>query len=122
MDRRAFLTAGRTINTPIPAAPAFRTESGLNEYQGAWTRNEAQHLLKRLMFGSTRQDIDYFSSRTMQQAVDELLNPTAALPTPPLNDYTADMADPDVAAGATWINNPTIDNELNEFRQESFKK
>ncbi|MCG2616437.1 DUF1800 domain-containing protein [Terrimonas sp. NA20] len=122
MDRRAFLTAGRTKNAPIPAAPEFRTESGLNEYQGAWTRNEAQHLLKRLMFGSAKQDIDYFSSRTMQQAVDELLNPASQFPAPPVNDYTEDMADPVVAPGATWINDPTDNNELNEFRQESFKK
>lgn len=122
MDRRTFLTARRAKKPALPAADEFRTESGLNPYQGTWTRNEAQHLLKRLMFGSTKQDIDHFAALSMWQAVDELLNPSAALPAPPLNDYTEDMADPVVAAGATWVNNPSDDNELNEFRQLSFKK
>jgi len=122
MDRRAFLTARSAKKAALPSAGEFRTESGLNTYQGPWTRNEAQHLLKRLMFGSTRADIDHFAGLSMEQAVDELLNPAAGLPDPPVNDYAEDMPDPDVAPGAIWINNPSNNNELNEVRQLSFKK
>src|SRR5882724_4931004 len=101
MDRREFLTARRkTIGRHQKTiAKPFRTESGLMPYGGPWTLNEVTHLLKRTMFGATKADIDYFLSRTMSQAVDELLNPTAPLPSPPVNDYSGDTADATVAAG-----------------------
>ncbi len=123
MDRRDFLTAKRK-KTPVVNSPqqTFRTQSGLNTYTGPWTRNEVQHLLKRTMFGSTKADIDYFAGRTMDQAVNELLNPVAPLPAPPLNDYNADTPDPVVAAGTTWINNPITDPDLNNARRASFKR
>jgi uncharacterized protein (DUF1800 family) len=120
MDRRDFLTARRK-KTPAPAR-TFRTESGLNPYAGAWTKNEVQHLLKRTLFGSTKADMNYFLGLSMSQAVDVLLNPTAALPAPPVNDYSPGTADASVAAGATWINNPTTDGTLNNARRASFKK
>jgi uncharacterized protein (DUF1800 family) len=121
MDRREFLTAKRKTLTRQPkiTAKPFRTESGIMQYSGAWTVNEVTHLLKRTMFGATKADVDYFKSRTMSQAVDELLNPTAALPAPPVNDYGADAA---VPPGQTWINNPTINKDLNDSRRQSFKK
>jgi uncharacterized protein (DUF1800 family) len=121
MDRREFLTAKRKTLTRQPkiTAKPFRTESGIMPYSGAWTVNEVTHLLKRTMFGATKADVDYFKSRTMSQAVDELLNPTAALPAPPVNDYGADAA---VPPGQTWINNPTINKDLNDSRRQSFKK
>ncbi len=123
MDRRDFLAASRR-KEPRPAPPAapYRTLSGLNPYSGPWTRNEVQHLLKRTMFGSRKADIDYFIGRTMDQAVDELLNPTAPLPSPPVNDYSPNTADPNVPAGTTWVNNPTSDGTLNSVRRNSFKK
>jgi uncharacterized protein (DUF1800 family) len=123
MDRRDFLTAKRK-KTPVPiAAPQnFRTQSGLNPYAGPWTGNEVQHLLKRTMFGSTKADITYFLGRTIDQAINELLTPTAPLPAPPVNDYSPGTVDAAVAAGTTWINNPTIDGPLNNARQNSFKK
>lgn len=125
MDRRDFLTAKKTETSPqqkATASQAIRTNSGINEYTGPWTKNEVQHLLKRTMFGSTKADIDYFLTKTMVQAVDELLNPVAALPSPPVNDYSPGTTDPNVVAGATWINNPTTDGTLNSVRRASFKK
>ncbi len=120
MDRRDFLT-GRRKKPSAPVA-AFRTLSGLNPYAGPWTKNEVQHLLKRTMFGSTKADIDYFSSRTIDQAIDELLSPVASLPSPPLNDYSSATPDAAVAAGATWVNSPTLDIDINTARRASFKK
>jgi len=123
MDRRDFLTARRKPKAVILPEQNFRTQSGLNPYQGPWTRNEVQHLLKRTMFGSTKADIDYFLTKTVSQAVDELLNPTAPLPSGPVNDYNSSTVnDPGVPAGQTWINNPTNDGTLNSLRRGSLKK
>jgi uncharacterized protein (DUF1800 family) len=74
------------------------------------------------MFGAKKADIDYFKAKTMSQAVDELLNPTAPLPSPPVNDYSPGTPDPIIAAGQTWITNPTNDGTLNSVRRASFKK
>mgnify|MGYP001384995766 CR=1 FL=1 len=123
MDRRDFLTARRKKTSPVVTPrPGFRTQSGLNPYTGPWTRNEVQHLLKRTLFGSTRADINYFLGMTMSQAVDVLLNPTAPLPPPPVNDYSPNVPDGTVPAGTTWVNNPTTDGTLNNNRRNSFKK
>ena len=123
MDRREFLAVRKRKASLRPKLPqSFRTDSGLNPYAGAWTTNEVAHLLKRTMFGSKKADIDYFKTRTMSQAVDELLNPTAPIPSPPVNDYSPNTPDPNVAAGQTWINDPTNDGTLNSVRRASFKK
>ncbi|MER3470776.1 MAG: DUF1800 domain-containing protein [Chitinophagaceae bacterium] len=119
MDRRDFLAA-RKPAAPRPAP--VRTQSGINPYSGSWTKSEVQHLLKRTMFGSTKADIDYFSAMSLPQAVNVLLNPTAPLPLPPLNDYSPATPDPNVPAGQTWINDPTNDGTLNSVRRASFKK
>src|SRR5215203_2275775 len=123
MDRRNFLIASRKqIHRSVTAAPP-RTLSGLNPYSGSWTTNEVQHLLKRTMFGSTKADINYFKGLSMTQAVDELLNPTASLPAPPVNDYNnATTTDPAVALGQTWVNAPTNDGNINSLRRQTFKK
>src|SRR4051812_19288352 len=121
MDRRDFLTARRKKPSVIPPAPSFRTQSGLNVYNGPWTRNEVQHLLKRTMFGSTKADIDYFTGLSLNQAVDQLLTPAAPLTDFPLNDYSGDFADINVAPGTTWINDLTANEDLNEARRSSFK-
>ena len=82
MDRRDFLTAQRKKRKVEMPAVGARTQSGLNVYSGPWTRNEVQHLLKRTMFGTTQADLNHFSEISMNQAVDELLTPVAALPDP----------------------------------------
>jgi uncharacterized protein (DUF1800 family) len=121
MDRRKFLLTRKASSTII-RSPSFRPSSGLNPYTGAWTVNEVQHILKRTMFGSTKTDIDYFKSKTLIQTVDELLNPAASLPLPPVNDYNTAAPDPAVPAGQSWINNPTNDGTINSQRRASFKK
>ena len=76
MDRRDFLTARRS-KKPVVAAQSRNISSGLNPYSGPWTENEIIHLLKRTMFGARKADVDYFRTRSVSQAVDELLNPVA---------------------------------------------
>ncbi|HEV8286312.1 MAG TPA: DUF1800 domain-containing protein [Chitinophagaceae bacterium] len=122
MDRRDFLVAGRKKASTANISRSFRTNSGLNPYSGPWTTNEVVHLLKRTMFGAKKSDIDYFKAKTVSEAVDELLNPSAPMPSPPVNDYSPATPDPTVAAGQTWVNNPTNDGTLNSARRASFKK
>ena len=98
---------------------------GLQEYSGVWDTPQVVHLLKRTLFGAKLQDIQYFRSRTMQQAVDELLQGTPAPSTVPLNNYNVNgYTDPTgVTAWQTWINTgiALADKELNEKRIDSFK-
>jgi len=130
MDRRNFLSAYKKLALKkdrfLPAEPTQRTTTGLNPYKGAWTENEIIHLLKRTMFGSKKADIDYFKSKTMVQAIDELLNPTAALPSPPIKEYdtTGALTQPDtaIATGTTWVNDPNNDGTIQSRRRASFKK
>ena len=115
MDRREFVTAKRTA--PIQRSQKkepVRTFSGLTPYSGPWTKNEVVHLLKRTMFGSTIDDVNYFLSKTMNDAVDELLTLPSTAPAPPVKNYSntnIPTTDPDynIAYGQTWVNTNTTD-------------
>jgi hypothetical protein len=88
MDRRNVLTRRRVAkNDRVKLTSPSRTLSGLNPYAGPWTTNEIIHLLKRTCFGAKKNDVDYFATRTMNQAVDELLNPASPNPAPPVKEY-----------------------------------
>jgi uncharacterized protein (DUF1800 family) len=133
MDRREFLTAAvaKNSNPTTFASPGIgqgnRTNSGLTPYTGVWTDNEVIHLLKRTMFGAAVADINYFKTKTMVQAVDELLNPTAPMPSPPVKEYDGvtgalTMPDNSVATGATWVNDYNTDGTIQSRRRASLKK
>ncbi|TAG99452.1 MAG: hypothetical protein EAZ17_08240, partial [Sphingobacteriales bacterium] len=59
------------------------------------------------MFGARKQDITYFTGKTIDQTVDELLNYNAALPWAPIKNYTstAPAGDPDnnLKMGDVWV-------------------
>jgi hypothetical protein len=115
----------RKLFEVLPQSPA-RTQSGINPYAGPWGINEVVHLLKRTMFGAKKTDVDYFLTRNMNQAVDELLNPLAPDPTPPVKEYVtaATAANPDnnIAQGTTWINDINNDGVVQSQRISSYKK
>lgn len=130
MDRREFFAKTKTRSR------AFRRNvaTGLNPYAGAWTVNEAAHLLKRTMFGARKADIDHFLTMSPDAAVDELLNNIPVLGTP-LRDYgliedeNGVMHDDlGVVQGQTWVNdlNTVSDQEvrgsINSLRMESLYK
>ena len=98
---------------------------GLEEYTGEWTTTEVAHLLKRTLFGVRVDDLNYFLSLSMSQAVDQLLTPTAAPSTVPLNSYSSGgYTDPTgVAPWATWINTGIDfpDKVVNANRLDSLK-
>ncbi len=127
MDRRDFLTARKPkkaveVQTVIPA----RTLSGINPYTGAWGKNEIIHLLKRTMFGAKKADVDYFATLTMNQAVDELLTPTASNPLPPIKEYVTSTQpgtpDAGIVQGTTWVNDINNDGTVQAQRRASYKK
>jgi uncharacterized protein (DUF1800 family) len=128
MDRRDFLTATKSKPKKIvaPFVSPARTLSGINPYNGAWTTNEVIHLLKRTMFGAKKADVDYFLSRTVGQAVDELMNPTAPNPTPPIKEYVTSTQpgtpDSNIAQGTTWVNDINNDGTVQSQRRASYKK
>lgn len=123
MDRREFLKSG----TGKLAAPQKATQSrrmlstGLTEYKGSFGRAELQHLLRRTLFGVKKSELDALSSLTLSQVVDLLITPLATAPAPPVNNYNATYADPNVALGSTWVNAPYTDGTLNFHRTLSFK-
>jgi uncharacterized protein (DUF1800 family) len=128
MDRRDFLTATKSKPKKIvaPLVSPARTLSGINPYNGAWTTNEVIHLLKRTMFGAKKADVDYFLSKTVGQAVDELMNPTAPNPMSPIKEYTTSTQpgtpDGNIAQGTTWINDINNDGTVQSQRRASYKK
>ena len=130
MDRRDFLTARKApkknIETAQVVSPA-RTTSGINPYTGPWGKNEAIHLLKRAMFGAKKTDVDYFANRTISQTVDELLNPVAPNPQPPVKEYATAtnlgvVPDTNILQGTTWVNDINSDGTVQSQRRASYKK
>jgi uncharacterized protein (DUF1800 family) len=127
MDRRDFLTARKSkkIVDTQTVSPA-RTLSGINPYTGSWGKDEIIHLLKRTMFGAKKADVDYFTIRTVSQTVDELLNPTAANPAPPVKEYTTSTQpgtpDASIMQGTTWVNDINNDGTVQAQRRTSYKK
>jgi len=98
---------------------------GLSPYTGNFTSIELTHLLKRTLFGVSKADLNYFNGKTLNQVVDELLNPTAPLPNPPIKEYAvgnAAVPDNNIAAGTTWVNDTNTDGTIASFRRASFKK
>jgi uncharacterized protein (DUF1800 family) len=127
MDRRDFLTARKAkkaveVQTVIPA----RTLSGVNPYTGVWGKNEIIHLLKLTMFGAKKTDVDYFATLSMNQAVDELLNPTSTNPVPPVKEYITSIQpgtpDTNITQGTTWVNDINSDGTVQSQRRASYKK
>lgn len=126
MDRRDFLTARRQQKQP-ELVQLFRTNSGITTYTGQWTEQEIVHLLKRTMFGAKKSDVNYFKTRSMSQAVDELLTPTTPQPAPPVKEYVTSTtpgvnADGNIIQGTTWINDINSDGTVQSQRRGSYKK
>ena len=67
--------------------------ASLNPISGVLGRERAAHLLRRSTFGPTLEEIELFSSLTVDQALDLLLDDSAEDPLPPQ----------DPATGSTWV-------------------
>ncbi len=111
MNRRNFLRKSSGKSSPQKVeTPATTLSSTLAPYTG-WGSNpkDAQHLLRRTLFGAPKAAVDYFKTMTLDQAVDQLLSFTADYPpTPPSDYYTEafhDQLEADLANGIipTWL-------------------
>lgn len=127
MDRRDFLTAKRNVRSQSDSSVKLTSPaSGITPYTGTWGTAEVVHLLKRTMFGAKKTDIDYFKTMSLSDAVDELVNPTAPMPSPPVKEYatstTATLQDNGIPTGSTWVDDPNTDGTVNGQRRSSFKK
>ncbi len=97
-----------------------RTNSGLEPHTGVWGFDQVAHLLKRTMFGATKNDITAMMSQTLDDVVTMLL---AAQPTPPppINVSTSDTG---VPLGQTWVTAPRLNSDgtnPNNQRNQSLK-
>lgn len=57
--------------------PADILSASLAPYTGAWTRAESAHLARRTLFGATRAEITMLAGKSMSEAVDTILTPSA---------------------------------------------
>ncbi len=134
MDRRSFLKAPVSVisepdgdppvrnkyaNKKIPKRYKSVSSAGLDPYTGPWEIDEAKHLLNRTMFGCTKAQLDAALLQGMNATVAQLLTPAAA-PNPPLNGYYNEAADPNCAAGDTWIDK-TYNSAIDFMRAQSLK-
>lgn len=73
----------------------------LEAYSGVWDEHTASHLLRRTMFGTTFQQIQYASQKGMETVIDELLIlPVSTLPLVVSDKETV------VSQGQSWVDSP----------------
>lgn len=119
MERREFLSSMLLDKNPPKALPAEKFQNqempydlvlgqgGINQYAGAWNENLLKHLLRRTLFGFSKDDVAFFKNMTMSDTVDYLLTLPLTQPDPPVNGYNKPgQIDPDIASGDTWVNGP----------------
>lgn len=130
MQRREFLT--KTVTDKIPVKdPVLELQNqklpdhldlgtaSIAPFTGTWGRAQAIHLLRRTLFGFTKADVDFFAAMNMSDAVDYIMNVPVNPPLPPVNGYnTAQLSDPNISAGSTWVNGPD-DNQFTSQRRNS---
>jgi uncharacterized protein (DUF1800 family) len=93
----------------------------MTPYSGTFGKPELLHLLRRTLFGVRKSDLAYFANRSLSSVVTELLTVPSTPPSPPVNNYnSATYTDPNIAAGATWVNGPS-DSNVNFGRQQSLR-
>ena len=100
--------------------------TGLTPYTGSFTQVELQHLLKRTLFGASKEDLNYFGGKALADVLSELLNPVSTAPLPPLKEYatstTATLPDTSILQGTTWVGDLNNDGTVQSQRRGSFKK
>lgn len=97
-------------------------DSGIATYSGEWGQQQIAHLLKRTLIGVTKSELNHFAARSMEEAVDEILQ-SSPMGNLPINDYAgpdSDVTDPDVALGDSWVEAP-YNNDLEGYRIISLK-
>ena len=133
MERRAFFKSATKDIEPPKVDPAIALQNqklpdhldlgnaSIIQYSGTWGVAQARHLLRRTLFGFTKADVDFFAAKTMNDAVDYIMNVPSTSANPPLNGYnTTSLIDPNIAAGQTWVNGPDDNNFVNKRRNSLY--
>jgi uncharacterized protein (DUF1800 family) len=97
----------------------------LSSYKGPWNEDAVKHLLRRTMFGAKKSEIKSFVDFGMTKSIQKLLDATEAFPNPPVKEYNptnATVADTNILAGQTWVNDPATDGTVMSLRRASLKK
>ncbi|QQS06632.1 MAG: DUF1800 domain-containing protein [Fibrobacterota bacterium] len=125
MDRRQFMATLFGAGTPAGTRPAPKLArdaafvasanailprrqavgAGLEPFQGAWTKAEASHLLRRTLFGHGKAELDRAVALGMAGTVDALLDVPSAQPDPPVVTSATETTLP---VGSTWVDQPYI--------------
>lgn len=93
---------------------------GSGTYNGVWGDSQRRHLLNRVMFGFSREDLKSFSGYSLDKMVSALIEKSQA-PAPPVNHYQNITADPQlVKLGDTWVN-MDYHGTVNYRRQQSLR-
>lgn len=103
----------------------FQLPPSLNRYSGAWDQHAVRHLLKRTLFGATRDDVAHFLTLGLDKAINQLVDGSDPMPDPPLKDYNPTNAlvpDTAIDAGQTWVNDLNNDGTVASMRRSAFKK
>ncbi len=127
MDRRTMLAKAsgsaaaadsafaKYANAALPKRAAVA--AGLEPYAGAWDKRHASHVLRRVLFGYSKADLDLALTLSPGACVDALLDaPAESLPPP----ISTDANDTGVAVGQTWTT-AAYDGNFNGTRQRSLQ-
>jgi uncharacterized protein (DUF1800 family) len=109
--RSSKIVANEFANTSIPQVA--QSSAGIEPYTGLWDTPQMFHLLRRTMFGVTKQDWNLIKIKTLSDAVDLLLNVSVTPPSPPLNISTQEASIP---IGQTWVNSLFAQVDPNDTR------
>ena len=93
--------------------------AGLTPYTGAWTRQQAAHLLRRTLLGPKKEEITSAASAGLSGTLNQLFS-TPTPWSPPLNHFST--RDPKVPVGATWVKAARDpDYDVGEYRYPSLR-
>ncbi len=125
MDRRQLFTAflerkaaERELKGQSPEMLSEKPNppsSGLDPYTGPWTFDEAAHLLRRAMFGPTKEQIQQVADMGMDAAVAQLLADTP-MPDLPVNVFYEE--DEFVPIGESWVYAPCPNFSIYNYRRQ----
>lgn len=85
-----------------------KTSTGIQAYTGTFGDAQLAHLLRRTLFGYSKQDFNFFKGKSLSECITLLTTLPPNPPPPPINNYgnTPNLADPNVPYGQTWVNAP----------------
>lgn len=116
MDRRTFLQKPVNNLAFIPPPP----RQNLDSYAGPWTEQEAGHLLRRTLFGTSPDQIIESVNLGLEATLNRLLE-DLPMPDPPVNFN--DENDVNAPIGTTWVDKPYSPQDTNNdevrFRRQS---